>query len=134
MKIFIQALDYNLWSIIINGPHISTHIINRIITLKLELDWDDNDKWIAQLNAKAINVLYCALDVNGFNRISICFTVKEILDRLDVTHEDTNQVKESKISMLVHKHELLKMEPNEIITGMYTCFNDIVNNLKNLGK
>ena len=24
MKIFIQDLDYNLWSIIINGPHIST--------------------------------------------------------------------------------------------------------------
>ena len=28
MKIVIQALDYNMWSIIVNGPHIPTHTIN----------------------------------------------------------------------------------------------------------
>ena len=44
MKYFVQALDYNLWSIIVNGPHIPTHTINNIVTLKSELDWDDNDK------------------------------------------------------------------------------------------
>ena len=43
MKIFIQALDYNMQSIIINGPHIRTHTINNIVTLKSELDWDEND-------------------------------------------------------------------------------------------
>ena len=32
--------------------------------------------------------------------------------------------------MLVHKYELFKMEPTEIITSMYTRFTDIVNNLK----
>ena len=47
MKIFIQALDYNLWSIIVNGPHISTHTINNIVTLKSKLYWDDNDKRMA---------------------------------------------------------------------------------------
>ena len=36
--------------------------------------------------------------------------------------------------MLVHKYELFKMKPNESIIGMYTCFTDIVNNLKNLCK
>ena len=36
--------------------------------------------------------------------------------------------------MLVHKYELFKMEPTESITGMYTRFTNIVNNLKNLGK
>ena len=44
MKIFIQVVDYNMWSIIVNGPHISTHTINNIVTLKFELDWDENDK------------------------------------------------------------------------------------------
>ena len=104
MKIFIQALDYNMWSVIINGSHIPTHTMNNIVTLKHKIDWDEHDKRMAQLNAKAINVLYCALDVNEFNRISTCNSAKEIWNRLEVTHEATNQVKESKISILVHKY------------------------------
>ena len=83
---------------------------------------------------KAINVLYCVLDINEFNRISTCNSVKEIWDRLEITHEGTNQVKESKISILVHKYELFKMEQNESISSMYTRFTDIMNNLKNLDK
>ena len=132
MRIFIQASDYNLWNIIVNGPHIPTHTINNIVTLKSECDWDELDKRMAQLNAKAMNVLYCALSVNEFNRISSRATAKEIWDRLEVTHEGTNQVKETKINMLVHKYELFMMESNETITDMFTRFTDIINNLKNL--
>ena len=53
---------------------------------------------------------------------------------LEVTHEGTNQVKKTKINMLVHKYELFKIKPIEIITSMYTRFTDMVNNLKNLDK
>ena len=110
------------------------HTINNIVTLKSECDWDELDKRMAQLNAKAMNVLYCTLSVNEFSRISSCATTKEIWDRLEVTHEGTNQVKETKINMLVHKYELFRMESNETITDMFTRFTDIINNLKNLEK
>ena len=66
--------------------------------------------------------------------VSSYSSAKEIWDRFEVTQEETNQVKETKINMLVHKYELFEMEPTESITGMYTRFTDIVNNLKNLGK
>ena len=89
---------------------------------------------MAQLNAKAMNILYCALDANEFNRISTCMSAKKIWDRLEVTHEGTNQVKESKINMLVHKYELFKMEHDESITEIFTHFMDIINDLKSLGK
>ena len=134
MRIFIQASDYSLWNIIINGPHIPTHKINNIVTLKPEYDWDELDRRIAQLNAKAINVVYCALSINEFNRISSCAIAKKIWGRLEVTYEGTNQVKETKINMLVHKYELFRMESNESITDMFTRFTDIINNLKNLEK
>ena len=134
IKFFIQASDYNLWSIIVNGPHIPTHSINNVVSLKPKNEWDDGDRRMAQLNAKAINALYYVLSVNEFNRISSCSSAKEIWDRLEVTHEETNHVKETKINMLVHKYELFKMEPTESITCMYTRFIDIVNNLKNLSK
>ncbi|KAJ6914138.1 hypothetical protein NC651_016408 [Populus alba x Populus x berolinensis] len=45
------------------------------------------------MDAKAMNTLYYAL-------------------RRKITHEGTNQVKEFKISMLVHQYELFKMLPN----------------------
>ena len=134
MKIFIQALDYDMWSIIVNGPHTPTKIIDGEESSKLEKDWDEVDKKMAQLNAKAMNVLYCALDANEFNRISTCSSAKEIWDRLEVTHEGTNQVKETKINMLVHKYELFKIEHDESITAMFTRFTDIINGLKSLGK
>ena len=44
MRIFIQALDYNIWSIIVNGPHVPTHTVKNIVILKYEKDWDENDK------------------------------------------------------------------------------------------
>ena len=83
---------------------------------------------MTQLNAKAINALYCALNVNEFNRVSSYSSVKEIWDRLEVTHEETNQVKKIKFNMLVHKYELFKIEPTKFIIGMYTRFTNIVNN------
>ncbi|GAV93023.1 UBN2 domain-containing protein, partial [Cephalotus follicularis] len=51
-----------------------------------------------------------------------------------VTYEGTNQVKESKISMLVHEYELFMMHDNESISDMFTRFTTIINSLKNLGK
>ena len=39
---------------------------------------DEIDKKMAQLNARVMNVLYCALNANEFNCISICMSVKKI--------------------------------------------------------
>ena len=53
-------------------------------------------KKIAQLNTKAINILYYTLDANEFNHISTCISAKKIQDRLEVTHGGNNQVKKLK--------------------------------------
>ncbi|GAV65727.1 UBN2 domain-containing protein, partial [Cephalotus follicularis] len=53
---------------------------------------------------------------------------------LEITYECTNQVKESKISTLVHEYELFMMHDNECISDMFTQFTTIINSLKNLGK
>ena len=47
MHIFIQALDYDMWSIIINRPHTLTIIVNGIASPKLEKDWNEMDKKLA---------------------------------------------------------------------------------------
>ena len=134
MKIYIQAVNYHLWRAIVNGPQISLVRVNGIDIPKPEEDWDDNDMKMGELNAKTMNVLYCALDSNEFNRISTCTTAQEIWNKLEVTHEGTSQVKSSKINLLVHNYELFKMDPNETISAMFTRFTDIINGLKCLGR
>ena len=47
MRIFIQALDYNMWSMIVNGPHVPTHMVENIIILKSKKEWDDHDRKMA---------------------------------------------------------------------------------------
>ena len=90
MHIFVQALDYDMWSIITSGPHCPTKTIDGISILKPKREWNDQDKKSAQLNAKAMNVLYYVLDANEFNRISVGTSAKEIWDILEVTHEKIN--------------------------------------------
>lgn len=41
-----------------------------------------------------MNILYCCLNTDEFNGISMCFSAKDIWDALEDTHEGTSQVKE----------------------------------------
>ncbi|GAV76424.1 UBN2 domain-containing protein, partial [Cephalotus follicularis] len=113
MTIFLQSLDYQLWHIIVNGPWMPTRTIEGVVSPKPENEYNDNDFRLLQLNSKAKHVLFYLLEV---------------------TYEGTNQVKESKISMLVHEYELFIMHDNESISDMFTRFTTIINSLKNLGK
>ncbi|GAV58014.1 UBN2 domain-containing protein, partial [Cephalotus follicularis] len=63
---------------------------------------------------------------NEFNRISSCVSAKETWDRLEVTYEGTNQVKEAKINMLVHEYEM--------ILRLFTRFTNITNAIQALDK
>ena len=81
-----------------------------------------------------MNALFYALDKNEFNRVSICETTFDSWHTLEVTHEGTSRVKESKINFLVHIYELFRMKPSETIVDMYICFTDVINSLKALGK
>jgi len=81
-----------------------------------------------------MNILYCVLDANEYNRICSCETAKQIWDKLVVTYEGRSQVKEAKINMLVHQYELFKTQPDESIKEMFTRVTDITNSLKSLGK
>ena len=62
IKIYIQAINYHLQRVILKGPQISPIRVNGIDIPKPKEDWNDNDMRMGELNAKAMNVLYCALD------------------------------------------------------------------------
>ena len=74
MSVWIQGSDYDVWEVICNGPHIPTRPSTddkEIVTPipKEPKEFNETDKKNMQLNAKAISILYCALDPSEFNRI-----------------------------------------------------------------
>ncbi|GAV69358.1 DUF4219 domain-containing protein/UBN2 domain-containing protein [Cephalotus follicularis] len=135
MMIFIQAIDFNLWDIIIDGPEL-THTISKdgVKTLKPRSLYTDDDRKMVRLNAKAKHVMICAINSNEFNTVSSCATTKEMWDRLEVTYEGTNQVKGAKINMLVREYEMFSMEENANISSMFVRFTNIINSLQSLNK
>ncbi|KAL6315746.1 hypothetical protein AAG906_007171 [Vitis piasezkii] len=101
---------------------------------KLKHEWDELDRKKVQLNVKAVFILHCAIDRNEFNRIWHCKSAKEIWKLLEVTYEGNDQVKESKINILVHDYELFSIKDFESIVEMFSRFLVIVNKLEALGK
>ena len=61
-----------------------------------------------------MNALICALDKTEFNRISHCETAQEIWHTLEVTHEGTSQVKESRLALLSNEYENYSMKKSKI--------------------
>ena len=134
MTWFLQSTDLDLWDIIEDDPTIPSKLVDGVMVPKPKQEWDERDKRNFQLNAKAVFTLQCAMDRNEYNRICQCKSAKEIWRLLEITHEGKNQVKESKINLLVHNYELFSMKETKTIVKMITRFTDIVNGLEALGK
>ena len=134
MAWFLQSTDLDVWEVIEEGPTFPSKLVDGVMVSKPKQEWDQHDRRNFQLNARVVYTLQCVIDKNEYNRICQYKSAKEIWRLLEVTHEGTNQVKESKINLLVHSYELFFMKDNETIIEMITRFTDIVNGLEALGK
>ncbi|XP_070050220.1 uncharacterized protein [Nicotiana tomentosiformis] len=85
-------------------------------------------------NAKARKNLICGLNLDEYNRISACSNTKEIWDILQIAHEGINQVKRSRIELLMRNYKLFSMKESKPIQEMMTRFTIITNKLKSLSK
>ncbi|KAF5462373.1 hypothetical protein F2P56_018390, partial [Juglans regia] len=63
----------------------------------------------------------------------MCENCKEAWDILEITHEGTKAVKNSKLQMLTTSFEELRMKDDETFDAFYAKLNDVVNSRFNLG-
>lgn len=96
--------------IILNGPYIPMKIAedDKLVDKKPE-EFDLEDFKKMEKNAKAKKLLYFGRGPDEYTRISECESAKEIWNALCVAHEGTNQVKQSRIELLLRKYELFEM-------------------------
>ncbi|VFQ98024.1 unnamed protein product [Cuscuta campestris] len=134
MRIFIQSNDYKLWLIVKNGCGVPMKKVGEVNVPKTEEEFTDEDCKKMELNAKAINMIYCGVNADDYRKISRCETAKQMWEKLEVTYEGTAQVREAKIDHLTHEYELFSMKENEKIEEMFERFSKIINPLNLLGK
>ena len=83
MKIFIQSVDFEVWLVIENGSKLPKKIINGEEVLKSVDEFNDEDRKIMELEAKAKYILCCAINPDDLKRILCCQTAKEMWEELD---------------------------------------------------
>ncbi|VFQ98542.1 unnamed protein product [Cuscuta campestris] len=91
MRIYIRSTNFQLWLVIKNGEEIPMKKVGETTVPKTENEFDAEDIKKVENYAKAINMLYCAVNPDDYRKISCCTTSKEMWDKLEVTYEGTDQ-------------------------------------------
>ncbi|XP_057740325.1 uncharacterized protein LOC130957485 [Arachis stenosperma] len=86
-----------------------------------------------ELNIKAVNMLNYAISFEEYRKVSRCKTAKVIWDKLQVTHEGTIQVKQTRIDMLYREYKMFSMKEGKSIDDMFKRFSIIINGLDAIG-
>ena len=114
MRIFIMAQDVELWEMVLDGLEVM-------------------DEESLQMNARAMNLIYNALDSDQFKLISKCSTAKETWERLEDLYGESRKVKEIEglcESQTSNQEELciMALEELEVISSQTQsseyCFDD----------
>jgi len=105
---FIKDEGYELWNIVTKGPYVPMTTINGNLVKKTEDTYTQEDFEKRSKNCKVMHILYCGLDANEYNRIYAFESTKEIQDKLMITNEATNRLREIKINRFIHQYECSK--------------------------
>ncbi|KAI0496417.1 hypothetical protein KFK09_022733 [Dendrobium nobile] len=127
-------IDYRMWMLVNDGYVAPVKNVNGVKTPLPFNEWSNEDRELAQLNAKCLNCFFCALKSEDYMGVFTYVFGKEIWDRLCITYEGTNEVKQSRLNILLHDYELFHMKPSETISDMYTRFTQIMTSLHALGR
>ena len=100
MRIHIQSIDWKIWGMIEDGYTSPTIVVDGKKVPKSWSEWDERDFSFDNLNFKAISCIINRLSCNEFHKVMNITCVKMMWNYLEVTHEGTNKIKNSKINML----------------------------------
>ncbi|VFQ97986.1 unnamed protein product [Cuscuta campestris] len=134
MRIYIRSTNFQLWLVIKNGEETPMMKVGEKLVPKTEDEFDAEDIQKVENYAKAINMLYYAVNPDDYRKISCCTTAKEMWDKLKVTYEGMDQVREAKIDFLTQEYEMFRMKEGEKIDDMFDRFSKIINDLHALKK
>ncbi|KAH1031476.1 hypothetical protein J1N35_043650 [Gossypium stocksii] len=81
-----------------------------------------------------MHTLFCALGPEKYSGVSSCANAKKIWDKLEATHEGTNQVKKLKVGIITLNYKTIVMKLKENIKAVSDRFTIIINEPKSYRK
>jgi hypothetical protein len=123
MTIYIQSIDYDLWTIIEKGYDVPE-----------SAPLSENEMKKHQLNIKAMQLLQGALDDRVFDKMMDLKTAKDNWDKLKQRYEGTSKSKELKLESLTEQLHQIKMRTDEDIRSYLDRMESLVSKLRSLGK
>jgi hypothetical protein len=135
MEAYVCQIHDRAWMAIEDGysPPMMTPTGGGEEVLKPKAQWTQAEFELSKWNQKAWHALICAVDENQYKLIQNTKIAKEAWDILEVAHEGTEVVKDSKLQVLQTQFETLKMEENECFNDFEVRLMDIVNQSHQLG-
>ena len=138
MKILLKSLDPKCWLLVEKGftePKITSIIGGGQLTTVSPMEhWSTTEKEHHHANARALNAINSGISPEEFKSIMTCETAKEAWDILELAHEGTSQVKNSKLQMLTSQFERMKMEDHETFGEFWLRLQDCTNSMWGLGQ
>ncbi|KAH0639310.1 hypothetical protein KY285_035896 [Solanum tuberosum] len=136
METFRKSYDVKVWRVIKVGdiPNTTNSDGGQSATTQSLENYTNEQMEVIQINSKAKDVMYNAISGEEYEKISCCYTAKEMWDKLEVTYEGIDKVKETIISLLLYEYELFSMKEGETIEGMFARLSKITRELKSSGK
>nr|XP_016462478.1 PREDICTED: uncharacterized protein LOC107785644 [Nicotiana tabacum] len=133
MEIYIKSYDVKVWRVI-KKENYPLPTADQPPADPEDIDeYTDEKMVVVQVNNKAQNFLYNAINEEEYEKSLSCDTAKEMWDKLEVPYEGANKVKETRINMLVHDYELFQMKKGESIEEIFSTFSKIIGDLKAFG-
>ncbi|XP_061993585.1 uncharacterized protein LOC133711490 [Rosa rugosa] len=146
MKAFLWAKDVAVWAVIESGweyPTKTEKVDTKEIgegssTVEAKVkkpmsEWTIDENTKSTNNQKALNSIFTAVSSDKFQLISHCYSAKQAWDILQVTHEGTTAVRESKLQQLIQQFENMKMGDDDKFADFYARLSVVVNGCFNLG-
>ena len=125
MKTFLKSIDERVWNSVDYGWEKPTTPVSK---------WQTSHKEATAFNSKVMNVIFNAVSIEEFKRISNVEIAHTTWNILQTVHEGTKAVKINKLQQLTTKFESIRMFDDESFDEFYAKLNDIVNSAYNLGE
>ena len=125
MKAFLKSIDERVWLSVENSWERPTIAVS---------EWTTTQKEATNFNSKDMNVIFNAVSMEEFKRISNVEIAHTPWNILQTVHEGTKAVEISKLLQLTFKFESIRMFDEEFFDEFYAKLNDIFNSAFNLGE
>jgi hypothetical protein len=136
---YFDGTGYNQWKTKMFGYLSAIHKdLWKIIEVGCEILEDGEattpvQAYVLQRNYQALNILHSSVSPEEFDKIEDSHTTKDAWDTLQVNHQGSRKVRESRIKTLEDEQSLFSMKKDETVKEMYNRMKKIINQIKSLG-